>query len=611
MGISYFREAAMNVIEHYINLRLAFMDTEEEEIIETTTAAISDCLSCTMRNTNHLINKMNENGYLNWIPQKGRGRKSTLIFHLPLNDAASLNVKRLLKEKSFEEAYTYIMETKFSQSIKDTLLSGIQSEFGLQSITLSSGRKDTLKIPQETKIHTLDPAFIGIVHEAHIAYHIFDTLIRYDKNSKSYSPGIALAWDETKGGKEWTFYLRKGVLFHHGRLVEAKDIQYTIQRILNNKEIPYHTLFSGIKRVEIIDEITVKFVLEEVNYMFLDIMSSFFSSILPHDCVVNPAKPIGTGPYKVAKHDDHLLVLEVFPYYFQGRAFLDTIEIWHVPMSLNLENKKQKEPVNLAEHNIKTFQELGSFFFMFNMKKQGPHQDQCVRLAFQQLIDSKELVEDLGFPRRMPAYSFIYERSSQEHCLETSLTRAKQLLQSSMYKGEVLKLATFDFREATEDMNWLKKRCDQIGLNIDISAINSTDIYQNDRFDCYDLIYTGETFEENEELSLYMLYSSEHSILRRALNTEFRLEIDEKLKMVLLEKEIQNRVDRFYFIEKWLKEVAVLVQTYHTLEEQNYHKALNGITVSGYGMPDFRHLWVKPKIDIEKQADASYSIYIP
>lgn len=599
----------MNVIEHYINLRLAFKDTEDEEIIETTTGAISNCLSCTMRNTNHLINKMNEKGFLNWFPQKGRGRKSRLIFHLPLNAAASLNVKRLL-EKSFEEAYTYIMETQFSQSTKDTLLSGIQSEFGLESITLSSGRKDTLKIPQETKIHTLDPAFIGIVHEAHIAYHIFDTLIRYDKNSQSYSPGIALAWDETKGGKEWTFYLRKGVLFHHGRLVVAKDIQYTIQRILNNKDIPYHSLFSGIKKVEIIDEITVTFVLEEVNYMFLDIMSSFFSSILPYDCAVNPTKPIGTGPYRVEKHDDHLLVLDVFPYYFQGRAFLDTIEIWHVPKSLK-QNKKQTDTINITEHNLKTFQELGSFFFMFNLKKKGPHQDQCVRLAFQQLLDSQKLVQDLGFPRKMPAYSFIYEKSNKTNCIETSLNRAKQLLQSSMYKGEVLKLATFDFSEAIEDMNWLKKRCDQIGLNIEISSIKSTEIYKHDWFDCFDLIYTGETFEENEELSLYMLYSSEHSILRRALNKEYRVEIDEKLKRVLLEKEIQNRVDQFYSIEKWLKDEAVLVQTYHTLEEQNYHKALNGITVSGYGTPDFRHLWVKPKLDIDKQKGANYSIYIP
>ncbi|WP_226668089.1 ABC transporter substrate-binding protein [Metabacillus litoralis] len=600
----------MNVIEHYINLRLAFMNVEEEEIIETTTACISDYLSCTMRNTNHLINKMSEKGFLNWIPQKGRGRKSTLIFHLPLNDAATLNIKRLLKEKSFEEAYTYIMETKFSQSTKETLLNGIQSEFGLQSITRSSGRKDTLKIPQQTKIHTLDPAFIGIVHEAHIAYHIFDTLVRYDKSSKSYSSGIALAWDEGKGGTEWTFYLRKGVLFHHGRLLVAKDVQYTIQRNLNNKEIPYHSLFSCIKNIVIIDEITIKFVLDEVNYMFLDIMSSFFASILPYDCEIDRMKPIGTGPYKVEKNDEHLLVLDVFPYYFQGRAFLDTIEIWHMPEMLNNEIHRN-ELVNIEEHDLKTFQELGSFFFVFNMQKDGPHQEQFIRLAFQQLIDSQQLVEDLGFPRKMPAYSFIYEKSNNHHCLETSITKAKQILQASKYKGELLKLATFEFKEAIEDMSWLKRRCDSIGLNIEITTIKSTDIYENNRFDCYDIIYTGETFEENEVLSLYMLYSSENSILRSVLNKESCLKIDGKLKKIMVERDLKTRIEHFYLVEKWLKDLAIIIQTYHTLEEQNYHKALNGITVSGYGMPDFRHLWVKRKMDSEKQEDANYSIYIP
>ncbi|PGT90173.1 MULTISPECIES: ABC transporter substrate-binding protein [Bacillaceae] len=596
----------MNLIEHYVNLRLAYQGYKEEENIETTTGEISQYLSCTMRNTNISMKKMMEFGYLQWKPQKGRGRKSTLLFYLSLQEAAINNVQRLLTEKNFEEAYSYIMSIQFPQLIKEKLLHNMHSHFGLKSITHSTGRRDTLKIPQSMKIHTLDPAFVGIVHEAHIVQHIFDPLVRYDRESKSYTPGIALAWEENDG-KEWTFYLRKGVMFHHGRVLQAKDVQYTLERLRTNKEIPYHTLFECVENVTMIDDITIQVTLKKPNYMFLDVMSSFFSSIIPHDVEIDLLKPIGTGPYQVEKNEEHLLVLEAFSQHFQGRPFLDTIEVWHMP-NLKEQPYKKEEVVYSAEHETATYQELGSFFFVFNLKKNGFHHNKDFRVAFQQIIDPLNLVEKLGYPRQFPAYSFRLDRSKQiVNHLHNDLQQAKKLLSLSGYEGQMLKVATFNFKEAKEDMEWLKVHCQQIGLNIEVSVIQASEIYEKKVFGLYDVIYTGETFEINEELSLYMMYSSDNSVLRMALDSKTKQQIDEKLNCLISLDDLNKRSAGFQKIEDWLREEAYIVQTYHTIEEQNYHKALKGIEVSGYGMPDLRSLWVKP----DTESSSSYSIYIP
>ncbi|MFD2213292.1 ABC transporter substrate-binding protein [Metabacillus endolithicus] len=597
----------MNLIEHYVNLRLAYQKYKEEEKIETTTGEISLHLSCTMRNTNILMKKMMELGYLKWMPQKGRGRKSTLLFHLSLLEAATNNVQRLLAEKNFEEAYSYILSIQFSQVIKEKLLHNMHSHFGLKSITHSTGRRDTLKIPQNMKIHTLDPTFVGIVHEAHLVQHIFDTLVRYDRGSKSYIPGIALAWEENNG-TEWTFYLRKGVMFHHGRVLQAKDVQYTMERLRTNQKIPYHTLFECVEKVTMIDDITIQFTLNKPNYMFLDVMSSFFSSIIPHDIELDPLKPIGTGPYQVEKNEEHLLVLEAFPHHFQGRPFLDTIEVWHMP-NLKEQPDKIEEEVYSVEHDTATYQELGSFFFVFNLNKNGcHHHNKNFRLAIQQIIDPFKLVNELGYPRKYPAYSFRLEQSKQiVNHLQNNLEEAKRLLSLSGYEGQILKVATFDFKEAREDMEWLKMHCQQIGLNIEVSVIQASEIYEKKVLGLYDIIYTGETFEINEELSLYMMYSSDNSVLRMALDSKTKQHIDIELNYLISLDDLNKRSDGFHNIEDWLREEAYIIQTYHTIEEQNYHKALNGIEVSGYGMPDLRSLWVKPDIE----SSSSYSIYIP
>src|SRR5262245_24382864 len=68
---------------------------------------------------------------------------------------------------------------------------------------------------------TLDPAFLTDIYGRAVASQIFDGLVQFDPHLNPV-PAIAEFWEASRDGRTWTFYLRRGVRFHHGREVTAQ-----------------------------------------------------------------------------------------------------------------------------------------------------------------------------------------------------------------------------------------------------------------------------------------------------------------------------------------------------------------------------------------------------
>jgi len=64
--------------------------------------------------------------------------------------------------------------------------------------------------------------------------HIFESLLGYGENM-DFVPILAERWEISKDYKTYTFFLRKGRLFHNGREMVADDVKYSIERIMNPK----------------------------------------------------------------------------------------------------------------------------------------------------------------------------------------------------------------------------------------------------------------------------------------------------------------------------------------------------------------------------------------
>ena len=72
---------------------------------------------------------------------------------------------------------------------------------------------------------TLDPARISDIYGRPVAQQIFDGLVAFDQ-TLAITPALADHWTSSRNGLTWTFSLRKGVRFNHGREVTADDVVY-------------------------------------------------------------------------------------------------------------------------------------------------------------------------------------------------------------------------------------------------------------------------------------------------------------------------------------------------------------------------------------------------
>ena len=79
---------------------------------------------------------------------------------------------------------------------------------------------------------TLDPALLTDIYGRAVVSQIFDGLVQFDANLKPI-PALAEFWEASRDGRTWTFTLRRGVKFHHGREVTAHDVVYSFTRLLD------------------------------------------------------------------------------------------------------------------------------------------------------------------------------------------------------------------------------------------------------------------------------------------------------------------------------------------------------------------------------------------
>ena len=157
----------------------------------------------------------------------------------------------------------------------------------------------------------------------------------YTSNSYDLKPGLleSFNWDYEK--EAYILRIRKGLKFHNGRKVTAKDLEFSILRgFYSNRRsffIPFLNEIEGVEAIEesakfvsgkvkgikIIDDLTLSIKLRKPNPLFLHSLASPYFSIVPIEAFTDDYEiwrdtPIGAGNYRVKTHsrDEKTLILE-------------------------------------------------------------------------------------------------------------------------------------------------------------------------------------------------------------------------------------------------------------------------------------------------------------
>ena len=182
---------------------------------------------------------------------------------------------------------------------------------------------------------------------------MFDNLIRRDPRDSGQTiiPDLAHSWDIAADGKTYTFFLRKGVLFHDGAELTSADIKATFDRIAKPPQgvlIPRSILFATVEEITTPDKYTVQFKLSEPrppNFIMSAIASGWNVIISKKTLEENhynlrkvEVYP-GTGPFKSKRRvENEVWVMEKnTAYWNEGMPYLDGIEFYHaLPFSTEL-----------------------------------------------------------------------------------------------------------------------------------------------------------------------------------------------------------------------------------------------------------------------------------
>ena len=138
---------------------------------------------------------------------------------------------------------------------------------------------------------------------------MYDYLVGIDeKMNLDPKLGVAYKWEEAPDHLSWTYYIRDGVRFHDGTPMTLEDVKYSIETVLDEKNVIGPPNFKPyLDRVEIVPPSKIVTHLKK-PWIFMPYLVSPLSEgqivILPKKYIEEKGvpyfenHPVGTGPYK-------------------------------------------------------------------------------------------------------------------------------------------------------------------------------------------------------------------------------------------------------------------------------------------------------------------------
>ena len=200
----------------------------------------------------------------------------------------------------------------------------------------SANAQGTLRVAFGASLNTLDPAKTKIGEEYIQNFLIYSGVTEIDRDG-NLKPDLAESWTASEDVKTWTFKIRKGVKFHHGREVDAEDVKVTIVRVIDKATGSVARVnFEIIDKIEVLDSHTMRFTLKAPYAGFAEILSDRQARVVPRDKLdMIGQEPIGTGPFKFKsyKPGDRVELVKNPDYFIPGIPKLDAVTFRIMPES--------------------------------------------------------------------------------------------------------------------------------------------------------------------------------------------------------------------------------------------------------------------------------------
>lgn len=369
---------------------------------------------------------------------------------------------------------------------------------------------------EETEFHfiagqvfgTLDPAEQVDYTQGMAAQNLYDEFITVDADSLQPTANIAEEWDVEDGGQTWVFTIRDDVTFTDGTPMTAKDVRYSMERMLE-MEAGYSSLFLSYlnpEDVTVRDEQTVEFAFNRTYGPALSMMVQFY---IVNSTVVKENEQdgdygnaylqensAGSGAYILDEwNQGNSISTSAYEDYWKGwddnsfdrfrstviteqSTIINTMREGGGDMTDNYMGAQAYEEIDsFSNARVPEVPQLQLFHLPLNTQK-APTDDINIRKAIAHAFDYETAVNDIigggvvaagPVPREMAGHNSDLEPMSQD------LDRAKEFLDKSEYSVDEINDIGLEHvvvagTEAQRQMGLLNQSgLSELGINLDVN----------------------------------------------------------------------------------------------------------------------------------------------
>jgi peptide/nickel transport system substrate-binding protein len=384
-------------------------------------------------------------------------------------------------------------------------------------------RGGTLHYGAGGDVSGLDAHRHNTLHTSHTPATMFTGLTDIDQQG-NIVPGIAESWEPTRDLTAWVFRLRKGVLFHNGREVDAEAVKLNLERI-KNPAIGgdwERGAIANVDSVEVLDRYTVRIKAVVPTATMPSNVMHYPTRLMAPDAFDTAAEhPIGTGPFKFVswtRYNETRMVR--FENYWETDA-----EGNNLPYLDEIVGKPKREDSvrltalrtgqvhfidSIGQADITRFKQshsdkyntwtwhAGGFFVVFSFRR-GPFQDKRLRIAAAHATDRNAIHHAVYYghgamtDQPYPKGSFWHLEGI--HSLEYDPDKAKAMLREARAVGtEVVLLCNVNSTLARETAQVVQDLWSSVGFKVRVDALDTVP-WRNARSQgTYDAAIQGNTY---------------------------------------------------------------------------------------------------------------------
>ena len=327
----------------------------------------------------------------------------------------------------------------------------------------------------------LDPAVASSSTAAYLSSMIYAQLVRIDSDFALH-PALAESWDVNNNAQEWVFHLRKGVTFHDGSPLTAKDAAWTIKRILDpslNSPAAVNVESLDASGITAVDDLTLRLSLKRPDPFLGESLASLQVGVVKENQkTFTNATAIGAGPFKLKsfKPGQSFEVVRNPDYFESGLPYLDGIQNSKVDAAIALQAlssgtidwtdtldaksiARLKNDDRFRSPALENPERAAKTYFLHMKLDEAPFNDPRVVMAMKLAADRDEILKavlaglgsttgDVPTPMSNPAYPASVGKRPQD------IAKAKQLLAEAGYpNGIEVDLPTADFQPGMTDFS--------------------------------------------------------------------------------------------------------------------------------------------------------------